>query len=474
MSCLWLVVLLCGAAAATVSGQSARDLAIEEQEARQAMAAKRYGDAISIYQSMLAARPGEPSIRFNLAVALHFSGHYREAVKQLEAIRESASENPNFWFLLGVGYLKLGQPDKSIDPLQHAVRLSPPNVEARIELADAFLEIGQLEPAAAAFSKLASDYPKLPKAWEGLCTAELALSHEAFGRLERLAPQSSFRYGLAAEAAAVAGNTPKAIDLYRQALTALPDAPWLHFELKQLQEAQTAMPAPNPCPYGAMACDFFAANYRAVIADSARADTPEALYWRCRAYGRLARESMERLAALPPSPEQHEMLAKAYSQLGERTEAIAELQKAAKLQPESILIHSELAKALWQGRQYEQAVALLDSLLASSAEEPEWQYQLGDALFHLGKPEEAITHLNIAISIAPKLLAAQARLGEALLQMGRPSEAVTHLELAQSLDKDGSIHFQLATAYRRLGKTALASRAAARQKELESAAESPQ
>jgi predicted Zn-dependent protease len=75
--------------------------------------------------------------------------------------------------------------------------------------------------------------------------------------------------------------------------------------------------------------------------------------------------------------------------------------------------------------------------------------------------------LQTAVELAPELLPAQAKLGQALLLTGNPAAAIPHLELAAPLDVDGSIHFQLATAYRRTGKTELATRTLARRREIE-------
>ena len=70
----------------------------------------------------------------------------------------------------------------------------------------------------------------------------------------------------------------------------------------------------------------------------------------------------------------------------------------------------------------------------------------------------------------PAALAYRALLGQVLLQSGNPQAAVVQLEKASPVDRDGSIHFQLANAYRSLGKLDLARRALARQKELQAAA----
>jgi tetratricopeptide (TPR) repeat protein len=67
------------------------------------------------------------------------------------------------------------------------------------------------------------------------------------------------------------------------------------------------------------------------------------------------------------------------------------------------------------------------------------------------KPQEAVLHLNAALDLDFSLVDAHAKLGKALAMLGRLEDAVSHLELALQLDRDGSIHYQISTLYRRLG-----------------------
>ncbi len=178
---------------------------------------------------------------------------------------------------------------------------------------------------------------------------------------------------------------------------------------------------------------------------------------------------MARLAALPPSAEQHELAARVYLQAGRKTEAIQELRRAAVLAPGNELVQQSLAEALWADRQYGEAVAILEKFVTSAPDHADWQFELGDALFNLGKSEESIQHLSRAVALDPNLLAAQAKLGEALLRTGNAAAALPYLERSRSIDRDGSIHFQLAQAYRRLGRMEDAAQASKRQGELSKA-----
>lgn len=336
------------------------DLAEDAQQAKAAMLAQRYSEAAGIYRRMAAQMPGEPGIRFNLALALHQAGEFQESTRILESMPASKRNNPQYWFLLGEGYLNLGDPEKAVRPLEEAARIEPENADTQIELASALLESGQFAKSEECFRALSQGRPDAPEIWAGL-----ALSQRGLGR-----PRE-------------------------------------------------------------------AANSRA------------------------------RLASLPESAEKHEMLARIDLRTGQKALAVQDLQEAARLSPANPRIQSMLARALVANRQFEKAIAILRPLLARAPDNSGWLFDLGDALLQTGKPEEAIPALRRAVEISPGLLPAQAKLGEALLSSGSAEEAARHLEAASPMDRDGSIHFQLATAYRRIGRKELADKAMARRTEIQ-------
>jgi tetratricopeptide (TPR) repeat protein len=173
---------------------------IEEQtrRAKEALLAERYPEAIQAYKQLLNELPNEPGLRFNLALAFHSSGKYREAVQQLEMIRGPGTTNPKFWFLLGLGYLKLDLAGKAIEPLRRSLALDSTSLDTRQELADALLEKGDFLEAEEQFRQLGTTPERLPKALEGLALSEIFASREAYEHLQELAPASSYIYGLAA------------------------------------------------------------------------------------------------------------------------------------------------------------------------------------------------------------------------------------------------------------------------------------
>jgi predicted Zn-dependent protease len=105
-------------------------------------------------------------------------------------------------------------------------------------------------------------------------------------------------------------------------------------------------------------------------------------------------------------------------------------------------------------------------LLQEHARSAELEFVAGDSLLRLEQPEEAVPHLRAALAADPKLVAADASLGLALARLGKNAEAIPHLTRALELDEDGSLHFQLAGAYRASGNAEKAREAMAQYQEI--------
>ncbi len=81
----------------------------------------------------------------------------------------------------------------------------------------------------------------------------------------------------------------------------------------------------------------------------------------------------------------------------------------------------------------------------------ELNFIAGDCLLRLEEPEKALAYLRAALAADPKQTAADASLGLALSRLGKNAEAIPHLQKALEIDDDGSLHYQLAGAYRAAG-----------------------
>ena len=162
-----------------------------------------------------------------------------------------------------------------------------------------------------------------------------------------------------------------------------------------------------------------------------------------------AQEAWERLMALPVSRESHLHAAQVHDAEQRWREAAVEWRNALQLAPENRTVRVGLGASLFRSRDYDAAMAALKPLLTiKSAEFAEVQFLYGASLLNLQQPMEAIPYLRAAVAGDAALLPARAALGQGLLQTGKPEEAIPLLESAVSVDRDGSIHFQLYRAYR--------------------------
>ena len=95
---------------------------------------------------------------------------------------------------------------------------------------------------------------------------------------------------------------------------------------------------------------------------------------------------------------------------------------------------------------------------------------MGDTLLDRERAEEALPLLQRAVTRDPKSLAAHKSLARAELAAGKPVQAIPHLKLALPTDEDGTLHYQLAQAYRASGQTELAKKALQEYQQIQSSA----
>jgi tetratricopeptide (TPR) repeat protein len=432
----------------------------KSRAARRALQAGRYVEAVHLYRDLTRALPDDAGMRFNLGLALEKNGNPAEAIPELE--RASKAGLAPAWFLLGLAYQQLGQPQKAIAPLREAVKFDPANNQARLELADAELAAGDPSAAAEDFHILSNRQPTMAKTWQGLGLAYLDLAERVLAMLAERAPQSGYYSALAARARTGEGRYSNALVLYQDAVKQLPAMPGLHAARAAIYrqtnhpdwaivEEQREQNVPRPdCATRRAACAYLAGHWEDALTESRKAATPENFYWSVLAYGNLAEESFARVAALPASPEIHELRGESFQRLGRRTEAAGEWRKALARDPANRRLQARLAESLSRNREYEEAERLLEPLVKSQPQNSEWRYLLGDVLLQEHREEEALPHLQEAVRLHPDFLPAQEALGRAYLALGKTQEAVTQLEIARPID-DGAISFALSSGIPQVG-----------------------
>ena len=150
---------------------SPEDPAALSQAGAEALRQQRFPEAIRIYRQLASQPNAIPQWRFNLGLALHSAGQFREALPEFQAfLRTNPAPGPAH-LLAGVAHLKLNAPCPAI-PLLETARRWRSSREVTGTLSDAyfgcrrysdaaplFLSLGEPRSAAHAFY-LARDYAR--------------------------------------------------------------------------------------------------------------------------------------------------------------------------------------------------------------------------------------------------------------------------------------------------------------------------
>ncbi len=120
-------------------------------QAKEAMAEKNYGAAISAYSNLLfrfgEGMPAdeEAMFRLNLGVALLRSKLTQEGVAQLEKANMMVPDQPRATYKLGLGYARLKMNDKALDLFKSAYRMNPLEPDYPWRLGAQLIVMGEVE-----------------------------------------------------------------------------------------------------------------------------------------------------------------------------------------------------------------------------------------------------------------------------------------------------------------------------------------
>ncbi len=461
---LFAAVLLCAA----LGLAQPQDVADRVRQANRMMAAGRYAEAAKIYEEAVRALPDDPGLRTNLGMAYHLSGKDREAIEQFQAALKRQPGIVPALVMTGAAYLRLGRPDKALAPLREVSSAVPNLFEARQMLAEALVALGRQREAVPHYRRWTELAPRDPRAWYGLGQAYETLAGEAFDELKRVAPESAYMVALVAARQLRRRQYRSAYFLFREAQRREAGLFGLHQAVAEIyratghsdwaakeEERARSLP-PLDCNASPAACAFRDGRYERVVALTQSRKDPASLYWRARAYDKLAQQAFARLENLPPSAELHARRARLFEERKLYGDAIAEWKKALELAPGNPVFERNLAVAYRLNEDYAAARALAEKLLERDPESPDLNYLLGQVLLNQQQPEAAVPYLEKAVKKAPEFLPARSSLGLAYLQLQRDRDAVAHLEAALPIDADGRLRFRLARAYQRLGEPARA------------------
>lgn len=179
----------------------------------------------------------------------------------------------------------------------------------------------------------------------------------------------------------------------------------------------------------------------------------EALYWSIQSNERLAFGALARFQELEPdSARSHVLLGDIYHQLERYDDAEAEYLKALAMVPGDPAAMLGLATAYLSDNNNKGAMEIAQSALSRSPQDPELNLVMAEALMGEHQYAEAGPYLDKSLHAKPQMLPRiHALIGKTYAETGRDSEAIEQLKLGASSDEDGSVQYLLAHIYRRLG-----------------------
>ncbi len=176
-------------------------------------------------------------------------------------------------------------------------------------------------------------------------------------------------------------------------------------------------------------------------------------YWAIRAHEWQAVTALAHFEELAPdSAQTHLLLADLYRHKGKLADAAAEYQKALAIAPSD---HGALLGAaatdLMAGRT-DDAIATALRGLAQQPGDARLNLLVAEALAAQNKYTEAEPYLLASLHGDPELLPrVHALLGRSYAASGRTEDAIAQLKLGVASDEDGSVHYQLARLYGKIG-----------------------
>jgi tetratricopeptide (TPR) repeat protein len=214
------------------------------------------------------------------------------------------------------------------------------------------------------------------------------------------------------------------------------------------------------------ACAFLTGDdqvaYNAATAlESSRPHALEALYWSIQSDEHLAIKSLTRFQQLDPdSAANHVLVGDIYNQLEKYDDAQSEYLKALAIAPEDPAASLGLATAYLNGNNIAGALEIARSALERAPDDPELNLVAAQALMSQHEYVDAEPLLIKSLHGKPQMLPRiHVLIGKVYAETGRTEDAIEQLKLGISSDEDGTVQYLLARMYRKLGETQDANKA---------------
>lgn len=369
----------------------------------------KYPEAIERYKAALALRPGAAEALNNLAVMYYSAADYQKAWEFAGRALKAQPGLNSAALIAGLSAIRSGRPADAVAPLEQVLRTDPGNREAILGLASARTGTARLAEAAALYEERTAKAPTDAEAWYGQAVCYERLAEAASRRLSQTPGAASYSRRLLGEFLLARGDTRLAQEAFG--------------ESEQEKE---------------------------------RGGSPEAeeLYRKARELAGKSKEAFSHFVALAPDSWQaHLFQGDVARQQRHFPEALDHYRKAAALEPRSPGPALGAGTVYWELGEFDAAERSLRNALRLNPHALQAKFELANIAVRRHRDADAVPLLEEYLKAQPDALAARADLGRAYLHLGRYQEAAEQLAKAAAIDRQGDIHFQLATALRKLGRS---------------------
>jgi tetratricopeptide (TPR) repeat protein len=319
------------------------DLARYSDQAREALAAKKWDQAVKTLRHLAQLAPSVAEVQANLGLALFFEGRAREALDAFERAQKLNSALPQVEVMMALCYAELGRHQEAVTVLAPAFE-HPPDAEMGrligLHVERSYSELKQFDKALAAGEELLKRYPNDPEILFQVSRLNADRSYQLMKQLMQAAPDSYWVHLANAQVHESLQHYDVAQQEYRRVIELKPDAPGAHLGL-----GRAILSASKDPP----AIDEAAREFERELALAPENATAEfELGEIARERGQLAAAREHFLRAVQFNQNFFEAqigLGRLMLKQGNPREAIAHLEVAARVEPRDTLPHYLLASA---------------------------------------------------------------------------------------------------------------------------------
>jgi Flp pilus assembly protein TadD len=199
--------------------------------------------AIAQFQSALKATPQDPTLHYDLGLALKLKDQLADAIVELQKAAELDPQQPDIHYTLGVTFWQQGKFDEAANELQAAIRAKPDYAEAHYTLGTVLKQQGKLQEAATSLREAIRLQPDFAGAHTTLATILHQLGDEEGAARERLLGAQISKDKTSLQAATFNTNSGKrllglgdiegAISQFQAAISLAPSYAPAHFHLAE-------------------------------------------------------------------------------------------------------------------------------------------------------------------------------------------------------------------------------------------------